>query len=47
MVENKMFQNQLIYTYTQELHTLVHKFYPSVQQGTGEAEALGQSNTTN
>ena len=33
--------------YAQELCTLFHKAYPSVQQGTREAEALGQTILTN
>ena len=33
--------------YAQELHTLFHKTYPSVQQGTRKAEALGQTILTN
>jgi len=30
------------YYYTQELRTLFHRAYPSVYQGTKEADALGQ-----
>ena len=43
----KQHVSESVDAYAQELRTLFHKAYPSVQQGTRETEALGQTILTN
>ena len=45
--DRKQHVSESVEAYAQELHTLFHKAYPSVQQGTRKAEALGQTILTN
>ena len=45
--DKKQDVSESVDAYAQELRTLFHKAYPSVQQGTREAEALGQTILTN
>ena len=40
--DQKQHASESVDAYAQELRALFHKAYPSVQQGTREAEALGQ-----
>ena len=45
--DRKQHVSESVDAYAQELCTLFHKAYPSVQQGIREAEALGQTLLTN
>ena len=45
--DQKQHVSESVDAYAQELHTLFHKAYPSVQQGTRETETLGQTILTN
>ena len=45
--DQKQHVSESVDAYAQKLRTLFHKAYPSVQQGTREAEALGQTILTN
>ena len=45
--DRKQHVSESVDAYAQELRTLFNKAYPSVQQGTREAEALGQTILTN
>ena len=45
--DRKQHVSESVDAYAQELRTLFHKAYPSVQQGTRETEALGQTVLTN
>ena len=45
--DKKQDVSESVDVYAQELHALFHKAYPSIQQGTREAEALGQTILTN
>ena len=45
--DRKQYVSESVDAYAQELRTFFHKAYPSVQQGTRETEALGQTILTN